>query len=147
VNRGQGALKGTTAAVVSKQTVKLGCKKAAVSGTSLESNPGEKVMHHAACSMCNRGCCNYSLFGLEVDDSRLSECSSPPPSEKVKTRGRSAASVPKGMPLVYHLKCPSPSLVWQSQTQVCSARIWSNAYTRPVPVAKYCSPIRLQNVP
>jgi len=70
--------------------------KAAVRGPSLESDPGEKIVHHAASSVCNRGYCNYSLFGLEIDDSRLSESSSPPPSEKVKTRGRSAASLPKG---------------------------------------------------
>ena len=35
---------------------------------------------------------------LEIDDSRLSESSSPPPSEKVTTRGRSAASHFKGIP-------------------------------------------------
>ena len=87
----------STATAVSKQTVKPGCKKAAVSGASLESDPGEKIVHHAACSMCNRGCHNYSLFGLEIDDSGQWE-SSPPPSEKGKTRGRSAASLPKGMP-------------------------------------------------
>ena len=87
----------STATAVSKQTVKPGCKKAAVSGASLESDPGEKIVYHAACSMCNRGVCNYSLFGLEIDDSGQSEFSSPPPSEKGKTRGRSAASLPKGM--------------------------------------------------
>ena len=91
---------------MSKQTVKPGDKKAAVSGASLESDPGEKIVHHAACSLCNRGC---SLFGLEIDDSGHSK-SSPPPSEKVATRGRSAVSVPKGMPQVYHLKCPLPPI-------------------------------------
>ena len=73
---------------MSKQTVKPGGKKAAVSGASLESNPGEKIVHHAACSICNGGCCNYSLFGLEIADSRHSESSFPPPSEKIATRGR-----------------------------------------------------------
>ena len=66
--------------VVSKQTAKPGGKKAAVSGASLESDPGEKIVYHTACSMCNTGCCNYSLFGLEIDDSRQSKSSSPPPS-------------------------------------------------------------------
>ena len=74
---------------MSKQTVKPGGKKAAVSGASLESDPGEKIVHHAACSMCNRGCCNYSLFGLEIDDSGQSKSSSPLPSKKVATRTES----------------------------------------------------------
>ena len=56
-----------------------------------------KLCNHAACSICNRGCCNYSLFGLEIDDSGHSKSSSPPPSEKVTTRGWSAAYLPKGM--------------------------------------------------
>ena len=88
---------------MSKQTVKPGDKKAAVSRASLESDPGEKIVYHAACSMYNRGCCNYSLFGLDINDSGHSESSSPPPSEKVATRGQSAVSLPKGMPPVYHL--------------------------------------------
>ena len=78
---------------VSKQTVKPGCKKAAVSGASLESDPGEKIVHHAACSMCNRGCCNYSLFGLKIDDSRCSESSSPPPLQE-RHNQRAECSLP-----------------------------------------------------
>ena len=36
---------------MSKQIVKPGDKKAAVSGASLESDLGEKIVHHTACSM------------------------------------------------------------------------------------------------
>jgi len=41
----------STATAVSKQTVKPGCKKAAVSGASLESDPGEKIALLAQCAI------------------------------------------------------------------------------------------------
>lgn len=65
-----------------------------------------KLCNHVACSICNRGCCNFSLLGLEIDDSGHSKSSSPPPSKKIATRGWSAAYLLKGMRPFYHLKCP-----------------------------------------
>ena len=96
--------------------MKPGDKKAAVSRASLESDPGEKIVYHAACSMCNRGCYNYSLFGLEVDDSGHSESSSPPPSEKVATRGRSVVSLPKGVPPPLQSLCSTVIHLYELET-------------------------------
>ena len=87
----------STATAVSKQTVKPGCKKAAVRDLLWSPTLVRRlcIMLLAQCAI--EGVVIILFLVLEIDNSRLSESSSPPPSEKVKTRGRSAASLPKGM--------------------------------------------------